>query len=123
MKDVKRRRSLRVLVGVVLALGVRTAVAAPQQVTEEMRAVSHCAGHMQRPVSVPESRECCEVSALAGAPATLAAIPTSPPPVTFVVATLPVSVAAASPASPALVERRGERDGPPLYLGLSVIRC
>jgi hypothetical protein len=123
MVVVRRRRSLRVLLGVVLALGVRTAVAAPRQVTDEMRAVTHCAGHMNRPVSVPESRRCCEVSSEAGAPATMAAVPAPPPVAVFVIATLPVSTVSVVPAAPALAERHRERDGPPIYLDLRTFRC
>lgn len=105
-----------------LALGARTAVAAPHQLTEEIRAVSHCASHTGRPVSVPESRECCKVSALAGAPATLAAVPTPPPPALVVVSVAPVLLGSTRAVAPVLARRRGERDGPPLYLGLSVLR-
>lgn len=123
MKTVKRRRSLRVVLGVVLTLSVRTVVAAPVQVTEEIRAVSHCASHMDRPVSVPESRRCCHVSAEAGAPATLAAVPVPPTVAPFVIAPRLAAVPHAPSARAAAVERPGERDGPPLHLALRVIRC
>jgi hypothetical protein len=120
---VRPSRSLRVLLGVVLALGVRTVVAAPLQAAAEMRAVSHCMGHMNRPVSVPESRRCCNVSSDAGAPAKLSAAPASvAAPVVLPVARPATAVAAL--LTPAVqVEWRRERDGPPLYLGLRTIRC
>lgn len=111
------------LLGVVLALGVRTVVAAPRQVTDEMRAVARCAGHMQKPVSVPASRRCCHVSSDAGDAAVRAAAPAPLPvaPIATVILPRPAALAART-AAPRAVRRR-ERDGPPLYLGLRTIRC
>jgi hypothetical protein len=122
---VRPSRSLRVLLGVALALGVRTVVAAPLQAAAEMRAVTHCMGHMNRPVSVPESRRCCNVSSDAGAPAKLSAAPASvaAPVIVILPVALPITAVAAPPAPAVQVERRRERDGPPLYLGLRTIRC
>jgi hypothetical protein len=124
MARVSRRRSLPTFLGVVLALATRTAVAAPTQTAAEMRAVSHCVGHMDRPVSVPESRRCCGVSAEAGAPATLAAAPASHPDARATIVML--AVAGAAPVARPFVAqdwRRGQRAGPPLYLGLRSFRC
>jgi hypothetical protein len=124
MMTVRRRSSLRVLVGLVVAVGVRATVAAPIQVTDEVRALTRCAEHMHRPVSVPESRRCCGISSDADAPATLAAAPTPPPATAFVIATLPVSMTVRGPTRYLPTARpRGERDGPPLYLGLGTFRC
>ena len=106
-----------------LALGVRTVVATPLQVAAEMRAVSHCAGHMNRPVSVPESRRCCNVSSEAGAPAKLSAAPVQDTAPVVLLATLPLPGDVARPAPAVQVERRSKRDGPPLWLGLRSIRC
>jgi hypothetical protein len=102
---------------------VRTVVAAPLQVAAEMRAVSHCAGHMNRPVSVPESRRCCDVSSEAGTPAKLSAAPAQDTAPAVLLASLPLPGDVALPAAAVQIERRGERDGPPLWLGLRSIRC
>jgi hypothetical protein len=123
MGVVRRRRSLRVILGIVLALGVRTVVAAPAQITAELRAVSCCSGHLNRPVSVPESRRCCDVSPDAGAPAKLTAVQVLDAPPAVLLVTVPLPTAVRQAPSVAQTERRSERDGPPLYLGLRSIRC
>jgi len=123
MKTVRRWRSIRVLLGVVLALGVRTVVAAPLQAAAEIRAVRCCAGHMDRPVSVPESRRCCQISGEAGAPATLGAAPAPPAATPFVIAPRSVAVVAAPRSLAWAATGPGERDGPPRHLVLGVIRC
>jgi hypothetical protein len=123
MTLVKRRRPLRVILGILFALGVRTVVAAPAQVTAELRAANCCSGHLNRPVSVPESRRCCNVSPEAGAPAKLTAAQVLDAPPAVLLATVPLPIAVRQTLSVARTERRGERDGPPRYLGLRSIRC
>jgi hypothetical protein len=124
MVVVRRRRILRLVVSLVLMLGVRTVVAAPMQDGAELRAIIHCTQHMGRPVTVPESRHCCQVSSDADAPATLAAAPASPDTgVVAVLAPLPVVFERPWLDSSGQLDRRGERDGPPLYLALQSIRC
>jgi hypothetical protein len=88
-----------------------------------MRAVTHCAGHMDRPVSVPESRRCCEVSSAAGAPVTMAAEPAPLPGAVLVIATLPAAPVVPGTDAPIETDHRGERDGPPIYLALRTFRC
>ena len=120
----KRRRSVRAVLAIALALGVRTVVAAPAEGRAELRALIHCSAHTGRPVTVPESRRCCQVSSEAGAPATLSAVASTVDgggPV--LVHPLIVVPALPDPAPAARVDAGGERDGPPLYLALQSIRC
>jgi hypothetical protein len=121
MTIVKRRRSVRVLLGLVVALGARTVVAAPMQAEAELRAVSHCSTHMGRPVSLPEARQCCEVSVEAGAPATRGAVPAPEAPVVLVTPRPVLAPQLVRPAPVLPVDARGARDGPPLYLALRTI--
>jgi hypothetical protein len=122
MGTVTRRRRLRILLSLVLALGTRLVWAVPAQAAAELTAVSHCTQHSGRPSRVPDARQCCNVTADADTPAT------RPAPALMPASDL-VSLPGFLPEPGALlaieVPRRlvaSTRDGPPRYLALLAIR-
>jgi len=120
----KRQRSVPVVLGIVLALSARIAVASPLQDGAELRAVIHCTAHTGRPVTVPESRRCCEVSYEADAPAKLTAPPfTVDAHVPALLVTLPFNLDLPGLVHVSHTPRPGSRHGPPIYLALQSIRC
>jgi hypothetical protein len=116
----RRRAGLILLLLVTTTL--RAGVAAPQLVTAEIRAVSHCTAHAKQPRSVADASQCCHVMNDAGDRALMGVAP-SLPPAPPAVALMPRSMTVAAPASAVGVVERADlqRDGPPRFLALRTL--
>ena len=108
------RPSTRFALAVILAFGTQVSWANPRVVSAELRAMSHCAQHSDRPMSLPETRACCGVTAIASGPAEG---PVAGPPV-MAAAALVTLVAPPAPVRSAAVVREPSLagTGPPRFL-------
>lgn len=115
-------RSSILPLALLVAVGVRTAYAAPASSTAQLRATYCCATHCHHRRGVPRSDECCQVASQANDPALLASpFPLHPPLAVHSLPSSPWGVAPLCLASLGTAAEPGSH-GPPLFLKVRSLR-
>jgi len=110
---VSHRRLTGLILVLILTLGVQVSWANPAASAAELRAMSCCAGHSGRPMSLPQSRACCRVRQVVSGPAERPVAAPTP----SVVATLVTLAPPPAPAATVVVfEPSPKAIGPPAFL-------
>src|SRR5262249_28455775 len=114
---VSPRRHVRVLVVMITALGVQSSYANPAATSAELRALACCARHCDKPMPLPLSRSCCELTTAPSGPAETPT-PHADGPVASLVSLLPANAPLALPERDplGLLEVRSRGSGPPTFL-------